>query len=145
MNKAWAQKQTGFTIVELLVVIVVIGILASITIVSYNGVQERAKTASVQSSATDVAGKLEVYNSDKGAYPTTLAQFTAATTSTQPYYVSGITFLTSSYPIASSSPSTLTYAVCDSGTGYKVYYWNYQTKLLGSYTGGTPGTCTIVS
>jgi len=40
----WAnQKQTGFTIVELLIVIVVIGILAAITIVAYNGVQDRAK------------------------------------------------------------------------------------------------------
>lgn len=36
------QRQKGFTIVELLVVIVVIGILAAITIVAYNGVSERA-------------------------------------------------------------------------------------------------------
>ena len=39
----WA-KQKGFTIVELLIVIVVIAILAAITIVSYNGIQTRAKT-----------------------------------------------------------------------------------------------------
>lgn len=36
-------KNAGFTIVELLIVIVVIGILAAITIVSFNGVQNRAK------------------------------------------------------------------------------------------------------
>lgn len=35
--------KSGFTIVELLIVIVVIGILAAITIVAYNGIQERAK------------------------------------------------------------------------------------------------------
>jgi general secretion pathway protein G len=35
-------KQTGFTIVELLIVIVVIGILAAITLVAYNGLQDRA-------------------------------------------------------------------------------------------------------
>lgn len=39
-------KQTGFTIVELLIVIVVIGILAAITVVAYNGVQEQARHSS---------------------------------------------------------------------------------------------------
>ena len=36
------KQQHGFTIVELLIVIVVIGILAAITIVAYNGIQNRA-------------------------------------------------------------------------------------------------------
>lgn len=39
----WAQKQTGFTIVELLIVIVVIAILAAVTIVAYNGIQNQAR------------------------------------------------------------------------------------------------------
>jgi|GEM_PF-2201772 len=47
--KKWAQKQTGFTIVELLIVIVVIAILAAITIVSYNGITSKAKQAQVLS------------------------------------------------------------------------------------------------
>lgn len=41
--------QAGFTIVELLIVIVVIGILAAITIVAYNGVQNRANDTTVKS------------------------------------------------------------------------------------------------
>lgn len=41
------RKQTGFTIVELLIVIVVIGILAAITIVAYNGIQDRARKAKI--------------------------------------------------------------------------------------------------
>jgi len=49
--KPWA-KQTGFTIVELLIVIVVIGILAAITIVAYNGIQDRARKSALQSSLT---------------------------------------------------------------------------------------------
>jgi prepilin-type N-terminal cleavage/methylation domain-containing protein len=44
----WAtQKQSGFTIVELLIVIVVIGILAAITIVAYNGTQTRAQNSEI--------------------------------------------------------------------------------------------------
>jgi len=39
----FSKKQTGFTIVELLIVIVVIGILATITIVAYNGISTKAK------------------------------------------------------------------------------------------------------
>lgn len=43
------QKQKGFTIVELLIVVVVIAILAAITIVAYNGIQNRAKESAVSS------------------------------------------------------------------------------------------------
>ena len=41
------KRRQGFTIVELLVVIVVIGVLAAITIVAYNGMQARAYNASL--------------------------------------------------------------------------------------------------
>ena len=44
----WA-KQKGFTIVELLIVIVVIAILAAITIVAYNGIQTRARNSKISS------------------------------------------------------------------------------------------------
>ncbi len=42
-------NHTGFTIVELLIVIVVIGILAAITIVAFNGVQSKARFSKMQS------------------------------------------------------------------------------------------------
>jgi prepilin-type N-terminal cleavage/methylation domain-containing protein len=53
--------QKGFTIVELIVIIVVIGILAGIGIVSYNGAQSRAHDVSVQSDLESIAGELEAY------------------------------------------------------------------------------------
>lgn len=40
-------NKQGFTIVELLIVIVIIGILAAITIVAYNGIQDRARAAKI--------------------------------------------------------------------------------------------------
>ena len=63
----WARKQTGFTIVELLIVIVVIGILAAITIVAFNGVQNKAKASAAQSMAAQASKKVLAYaaqNSD---------------------------------------------------------------------------------
>ncbi len=61
-------KQPGFTIVELLIVIVVIGILAAITIVAYNGITARANIASAQSAADQAGKKIAIYtttNSDQ--------------------------------------------------------------------------------
>ena len=60
----------GFTIVELLIVIVVIGILASITIIAYNGVQGRAEYTRIKSDFSTLQKALEMYKSDHGdAYP----------------------------------------------------------------------------
>ncbi len=61
---------SGFTIVELLIVIVVIGILAALTIVAYNGVQQRATAASLQSDLENAAKKLKLYQVDNSVYPT---------------------------------------------------------------------------
>jgi len=51
----------AFTIVELLVVIVVIGILATITVVSYSGITNRAVIANVQSDLSNASKKLKIY------------------------------------------------------------------------------------
>lgn len=63
---------SGFTIVELLIVIVVIGILAAITIVAYNGIQSRTYDTSVQSDLRNIAKQLEVGRVDSltDSYPT---------------------------------------------------------------------------
>ena len=67
MNKT----KSGFTIVELLIVIVVIGILAAITVVAFNGVQTRANTAGALSDLKQVNSAIQLYYVDNGAYPNT--------------------------------------------------------------------------
>lgn len=62
--------QTGFTIVELLIVIVVIGILASISVVAYRGMQNRAHDIAVQSDVRHFSQKLTLFQIDNGRYPT---------------------------------------------------------------------------
>ena len=62
----------GFTIVELLVVIVVIGILAAITIVSYTGISQKAITATLQSDLDGASKQLKLYQVENSQYPTSL-------------------------------------------------------------------------
>ncbi len=64
-------NKRGFTIVELLIVIVVIAILAAISIVAYNGIQDRAKNIRVQSDIKQVATLIEMYYAQEGTYPST--------------------------------------------------------------------------
>jgi len=60
------KTKSGFTIVELLIVIVVIGILAAITVVAYNGVQDRAKRTSQQAQVDAVGKAIKLYVAEKG-------------------------------------------------------------------------------
>jgi prepilin-type N-terminal cleavage/methylation domain-containing protein len=131
-------RQAGFTIVELLVVIVVIGILAAITIVSYNGITTRANTVSAQSAAQNVIQKIEIYNAERGAYPYASTDLT--TDPTTSYYVPAtILFtLTTTQP---ATPSTLRFTKCGTTpnasqsditsvnnnlTGIRIHYWTYS-------------------
>lgn len=59
----------GFTIVELLVVIVVIGILVAITIVAYTGISQRAIVASIQSDLSGASKQLNMFQVTNSAYP----------------------------------------------------------------------------
>ncbi len=65
MNKS----RSGFTIVELLIVIVVIAILAAISIVAYNGIQERAKLSKVQSTLKEIYTKSSLVQAGTGNLP----------------------------------------------------------------------------
>lgn len=64
------KNKQGFTIVELLIVIVVIGILAALVLNSFRGVQERARDTERRTDIGSVATQLEVYYTDNGGYPT---------------------------------------------------------------------------
>ncbi len=67
------KRSRGFTIVELLIVIVVIGILAAITIVAFNGIQDRSRAAALKSDLTQVNKQLKLFQADNGRYPATVS------------------------------------------------------------------------
>ena len=62
----------GFTIVELLVVIVIIGILAGITIVSYAGITNKAIAAGLQTELSSASRKFSLYRVMYDSYPLSL-------------------------------------------------------------------------
>ncbi len=68
MSLNQVQKQSGFTIVELLIVIVIIAILAAISIFGYNGFINRGKASAAQQLASQIAKKAESWNAVQGSY-----------------------------------------------------------------------------
>ena len=73
MPKGRSRLSSAFTIVELLVTIVIIGVLATITVVSYNGITNRANIAFLQSSLNNASTLLEIYFTTNGNFPASLA------------------------------------------------------------------------
>jgi len=63
------QKQSGFTIVELLIVIVIIGILAGLVITTFVGIQARGRDSERQTDINAVQKQLEAFFATKGYYP----------------------------------------------------------------------------
>lgn len=73
------RKQSGFTIVELLIVIVVIGILAAIVITTFTGVQKKGRDADRKSDINAIYSQVEVYFAQEAKYPS-LNQMNNSTT-----------------------------------------------------------------
>ncbi len=65
------RKAHGFTIVELLIVIVVIAILAAISIAAYTNIQQRAKNTAIINAASQSLKMIQAYIAEYGTYPGT--------------------------------------------------------------------------
>lgn len=142
------QRHSGFTIVELLIVIVVIGILATITVLSYSGITARAKAAAAKSNAGTVAQKIQLYNVEHGAYPLSSDDLTGDTAKSASYYVTGITFAPEVPTSAPEDGNTITLQKCDNtdgetgGTGNKIIYWDSSTDAAVTVNVGSFTDCT---
>lgn len=69
MKRRWNVKTWGFTVVELLIVVAVIAILATITVTMYNGAQNRARNTQTTSSVSDYAHAIHAFYNMNGKYP----------------------------------------------------------------------------
>ncbi len=126
-----ARKDRGFTIVELLIVIVVIGILAAITIVAYNGVQNRAKTQSGQAAASNVQKKIEAYNAAVGSYPTGAADGNALEALLNGQTESNIGSIQIAVPTSTTGQNTVQVQYCTAGaTGFRLAWFDYGANAV---------------
>lgn len=115
------ERQSGFTIVELLIVVVVVAILATITIVAFNGIQAKARDSERAAETRTVMQALEMYAADNGSYPSVGTDnigysMTTLTATLVPKYISAIPTPPSGgssadYQYVRGAASTMSYAI----------------------------------
>lgn len=116
------KSTSGFTIVELLIVIVVIAILATISVVAYNGIQKRANDAAATSKARQAVDSILAYEVAEGSYPSTLQE-------------AGVPEADMQYSVNNTaSPATF----CVTATSNTSSYFVSNTQTVPA-TGGCPG------
>ncbi|MGV9001530.1 MAG: prepilin-type N-terminal cleavage/methylation domain-containing protein [Candidatus Saccharimonadaceae bacterium] len=154
-------KSQGFTIVELLIVVVVIAILAAITIVSYNGITNRANASSAAATAASLQKKSELYAADGPTklYPASLTTLNSSPTlASDSWYIASGTIKTTAVttnPDASNGKDTVRYQPCGTGptttaptsaavivggtgaiTGAIISYWGFSGTTVNTITLG---------
>lgn len=131
----------GFTVVELLVVIVVIGILATIVVVSYRGSQDKARAATVSSDLRVAGDELEIEQGKTGTFPATTGAanggkgLSASPGTTYQYTVDNVAL---TYCLTATNGS-IAYNISQDGTPKEGVCTGHTAPSSGG--GGTPLTC----
>lgn len=149
-----SRHKQAFTVVELLIVIVVIGILATLTIIAYSGVQNQAKTAAIKSDISSVARKLAEYKiRNNSMYPASLTTINISDTANTDYSYSTIVTSNVSYYCLQGKNGTIAYHIsseedvtvgtCVPSNGL-THAWYLDGSTTGS-VGGIDGTGTALT
>ena len=130
----------GFSMLELLVVIFIIGVIASISVLSYNSIRSKSRDTTRISNISEIQSALERYRADEGFYPATITPGQALIGPS-----SGKTYLTSipsnPLPVDNANCANSNY-LYETSTDLSYYYLTY---CLANNTGGvSPGNQTAI-
>jgi len=144
------KKQSGFTIVELLIVIVVIGILAAITIVAYAGITARANTTRAQTNGANIVKVVEASNADSttSGYPASAAALVtySGTASAIAKIPAGVSVVAGAAGAVTDTNGKTTVQYLPKGTtGGCVGYWDFSTSTLKFFYAGDAATGTATT
>ena len=134
MSKQQNTLSSGFTIVELVVILSVLVTLIIITVVSYSGIRTRTLAANTENNAKLLQKKVQAYFNVNSRYPTP-ATATSDLNSQTGSKLEGI--VTLGTPTVVNGERTMRLQICTSG--YTITYWDYSANALPSspqITGG---------
>jgi type IV pilus assembly protein PilA len=120
------KKQKGFTLIELIIVIAIVGILAAIAIPTYLGFQNRARDSATTSAVGVIRTALAAFRADSslGNFPSAAADLPALFTTLNKYIDSidatGLTNDIGSFVSYTGTASTYTLKVTAKGTGLTI-------------------------
>ena len=137
------KNQKGFTLIELMVVIVIIGILVAIALPNFIGAQDRAKLSSVKANMHTYQTIVETYAVDwGGSYGANIAEVsTEATTASNPYYKTFVNPFGSSFSsITNVGGTAIPNAGASLGMTGVVAYTRPATSSYAVYGGDKTGT-----
>jgi len=135
------KSQNGFTLIELMIVVAVIGILSAIALPSYNDYVLRGKLTEASTELASMRVKLEQYFQDNRTYSGACAAGTVAPLPTGKYFTYACTLAASTFQVTATG-------VAAQGTGSFIYTINQDnTKTTAGvpagWTQSSPNTCWV--